>query len=117
VEGTPRPFAGLDHSVEKEIIEMKSLEEILTRLREEKLFLAETYNVSTLGVFGSVSRGEAEETSDVDIVVEFSQPIGLDFVTLAEHLEEVLGEKVDLVSRDAIKSRYWNVIEPEVYYA
>jgi len=95
---------------------MKSLNEILNRLRQEKPFLQETYHVDGLGIFGSTSRGEAEPGSDVDIVVSFSSPIGLDFVTLADHLETVLGEKVDLVPRDAIKPRYWAVISPDVRY-
>jgi predicted nucleotidyltransferase len=95
---------------------MKPLNEILSRLRQEKPFLEKIYHVAELGVFGSVSRGAAESTSDVDIVVSFSLPIGLDFVDLADHLELALGEKVDLVARDAIKPRYWAVISPEVRY-
>src|SRR4051812_16240901 len=96
---------------------MKNLEEILNCLRQEKLFLAETYHVSQIGVFGSTSRGEATQQSDVDIVVEFNTPIGLDIVDLAEHLESLLGERVDLVPRNAIRPHYWEVIAPEVHYA
>ena len=95
---------------------MKSLDEILDRLRAEKPLLQETYHVSELGVFGSVSRGEAESTSDIDIVVSFNAPIGLDFVDLADHLEALLQEKVDLVPRNAIRPHYWEVIAPEVRY-
>jgi len=95
---------------------MKNLDEILSRLRQEKSFLAKNYHVAQLGIFGSTSRGEATPQSDIDILVEFSAPIGLDIVDLAEHLEDVLGVCVDLVPRDAIKARYWKVIQPEVRY-
>ena len=39
----------------------------------------------------------------MDILVEFEKPVGLDFVTLAEELEAILGVKVDLVSANAIR--------------
>jgi uncharacterized protein len=72
---------------------MKSIDDILQRLSQEKSYLQEVYHVGRLGVFGSIVRGEADSSSDVDILVEFEQPIGLDFVELAEHLENVLGPK------------------------
>jgi predicted nucleotidyltransferase len=65
---------------------------------------AQKYHVSYLGLFGSITRsGFDEENSDVNILVEFSQPVGIEFVDLAEYLEQVLQRKVDLVSRNGIK--------------
>lgn len=57
-----------------------------------------------MGIFGSYARNEANENSDLDILVEFENPIGLDFVSLADELEETLGIKIDLVSSNSLKS-------------
>lgn len=66
--------------------------------------LAKEYGVKKMGVFGSYSKGTAVEgVSDVDIVVEFSQPIGLRFIEFAERLEALLGKKVDILTPDAIQ--------------
>ena len=67
-----------------------------------------------MALFGSVVRGEATEASDIDILVEVDPSIGLGFVTLAERLEQLLGHRVDLVSRRAIKPSLWAQIEPEL---
>lgn len=55
-------------------------------------------------LFGSFSRDEAEENSDVDILVEldYSKHIGLGFVKMKLDLEEKLHKKIDLVSSNAI---------------
>ena len=62
------------------------------------------FSVASLSIFGSVARGEATETSDSDILVEFNGPVGLfAFIGLQQHLEELLGCKVDLVTPDALR--------------
>jgi uncharacterized protein len=59
--------------------------------------------VKSLAVFGSVARGEATETSDLDVLVEFSKPVGLfEFIRLKKFLEDLTGCKVDLVTQDAL---------------
>jgi hypothetical protein len=64
----------------------------------------ETFGVRSLALFGSVVRGEAKSDSDVDILVEFSKPVGLfGFIRLKHRLEEILGRSVDLVTRAALK--------------
>ncbi|MGH9334698.1 MAG: nucleotidyltransferase family protein, partial [Vicinamibacteria bacterium] len=73
-------------------------EPIVARLRAQRPLL-QRYGVSTLSLFGSVARGEAEEDSDVDLLVEFSRPIGFfEFVRLKRALEEILGRRVDLAT-------------------
>ena len=68
-----------------------------------------------LALFGSYARGtQISGKSDVDILVEVDPSIGLGFVSLAERLEEILGQRVDLVSRRAIKPSLWRRIEPEL---
>ncbi|MBF8266435.1 MAG: putative nucleotidyltransferase [Dehalococcoidia bacterium] len=85
---------------------MTELERIIATLRESMLFLAERYGVKTLQVFGSYVRGEQKRRSDVDILVEFSDTIDLlDFINLERRLSELLGVKVDLVMKDALKPR------------
>ena len=67
-----------------------------------------------LALFGSVARGETKPGSDIDILAEVEPSIGLGFVTLAEKLEELTGQKIDLVSRRAIKPLLWKQIEAEL---
>jgi predicted nucleotidyltransferase len=59
-------------------------------------------------------RGETFTGSDIDILADVEPSIGLDFVTLADKLEEMTGHRVDLVSRRAIKPLLWKQIEPEL---
>jgi len=90
---------------------------ILLTLKKAKPSLAKKYGVKDLALFGSYSRNTAiAGKSDVDVMVDFSQPIGLAFVDLADELEQLLQIKVDLVSRGAIKPKYFALIEPELIY-
>ena len=60
--------------------------------------------VRSLDLFGSVARGESGPDSDVDLLVDFDRPVGLfHFFRVQRRIEEVLGSKVDLVMRDAVK--------------
>lgn len=69
-----------------------------------------------MAVFGSFSRKENSQESDLDIAVEFDGPIGLRFIQLAEELEQLLKVKVDLVSFKGIKKKYLEVITPDLKY-
>ena len=90
---------------------------ILATLKKAKPLLEKKYGVNELAIFGSYSRNTAVAgTSDVDVMVGFSQPIGLAFVDLADELETLLQLKVDLVSRGGIKPKYFTVIEPDLIY-
>ncbi len=95
---------------------MKTINEIKMILQQNKEELKRKYKIKTIGIFGSFSRNEADEMSDVDILVEFSKPIGLAFVDLAEELEELLGVKVDLVSVNAVKPKLKKYIEQDLIY-
>ncbi|MFD1258125.1 nucleotidyltransferase family protein [Mucilaginibacter terrae] len=61
-------------------------------------------------------RDDFTDNSDIDIVVSFDKPIGIEFVTLADELEDLLNRKVDFVSRNGIKPGYWDYIEPQMLY-
>lgn len=95
---------------------MRQLEEIKTILQHHKSFLNMRYNVKEVGIFGSYARGTATEESDLDILVQFERPIGLDFVALAEELEAILQMKVDLVSLNAIKPKMLKHVMENVIY-
>ncbi len=76
---------------------LKEVKEIISKHKEE---LKEKYGVKEIGIFGSLVRGELKEESDIDILVEFEKPIGLfKFLELEEYLSNLLGKKVDLVSK------------------
>ena len=69
-----------------------------------------------LAVFGSCASGHQTPDSDVDIMVEFREPVGLLFVHLADYLEDILDAKVDLVTPDGIKPNRWPYIREELTY-
>jgi len=78
--------------------------EVLRILHEQKKDLLEQYPIESLFVFGSVARDEARLDSDVDVLVEFSQPVGLfQFIDLKQRLEALLGCRVDLGTPRSIK--------------
>ena len=96
---------------------MADKQTILATLKRVKPSLEKKYGVKDLALFGSYSRNTAVPgKSDVDVMVDFSQPIGLAFVDLADELELLLQLKVDLVSRGGIKPKYFSVIEPDLIY-
>ena len=73
--------------------------------------------MKSIGLFGSYARGEQKDKSDVDILVEFSKPIGFfKFMELEEYLSKRLGVKVDLVTPDALKPMIKPQIMREVVY-
>jgi predicted nucleotidyltransferase len=89
-------------------------QKILQSLRAGLPALQREFPLRRLALFGSAVRDEAGADSDIDILVDVEASIGLGFVTLAERLEELVGHKVDLVSRRALPPRLWKAIEPEL---
>ena len=89
-------------------------EEICAILTAHKHALREKYLVVSLGLFGSFARGDAEQDSDIDLLVDVDPKIGLKFVHLADYLESILGRKVDLVSRNAVSKRLLPSIEEDL---
>ncbi|MGI1658303.1 MAG: nucleotidyltransferase family protein [Desulfitobacterium sp.] len=87
-----------------------------TRLKEHKPILEERYSVKKIGVFGSYARNEQTEHSDIDLIVEFTRPIGLEFIDLKLYLEEIFDRKVDLVTPNALKPQIKENILREVSY-
>lgn len=95
------------------MLSAKQIEDTLTEL---KPFLFQQYNVEKIGYFGSFAKNNAQADSDLDILVEFSKPIGWEFFTLEKFLEDTFSIKVDLVTRNALKERLKNEILTTVKY-
>ena len=92
---------------------LANIKRILTGLKPVP---AEKYHVSSIGLFGSIVRDDYKETSDIDIIVDFSRPIGIEFVDLADFMEKRLNRPVDLVSKKGIKEKYYKAIASEIVY-
>jgi predicted nucleotidyltransferase len=93
--------------------ELTAVKDILTKLKPG---LSDRYFVDSIGLFGSIVRNDYNENSDIDIIVTFNRPVGIEFIDLADELEIKLNRKVDLVSKNGIKEKYFRVIEPEIIY-
>lgn len=89
---------------------------VLQILKEHKQELMEKYPIKSLGLFGSYSRGDYNEDSDIDIMVELSEPAALAFIQMSYELEDIFQKKVDLVSKNGIKPRYMKFIEKDLQY-
>ena len=96
---------------------MLARDEILKKIREQWPRIAR-FGVKRLGIFGSVARGDSTEASDVDVLVEFEKPLGWEVVDLREYLQELLGTKVDLVTRPAVskKALLWKSIQEDLIH-
>ena len=97
------------HRLSRSISIRNSIEVMLTRqkieelLRENYPHLVAEYGLKKIGLFGSYAKGLPNETSDVDVIVEFERPIGLKFIDFAEELERLLGRKVDVLTTTGLK--------------
>ncbi len=106
----------------KEVKKIIYLADMLTRadienkLRQMKPELADKFHVSRIGYFGSFASDNQNENSDLDILVEFSEPIGWEFFALERFLEQSFGIPIDLVTKNALKERIKGPILNQVNY-
>jgi predicted nucleotidyltransferase len=77
-------------------------EQITKILRDEREYLRAEFGVEKIGLFGSYQKGTDRASSDIDLVIEFSRPIGFRFVELAEYLEALLGTPVDILTPEGV---------------
>ena len=89
---------------------------ILNLLRDAKPILEKKYRIKALALFGSYSRNDAITGSDIDLLVDLDRSIGIEFIDLANELEILLHNKVDLVSLNGIKPKYFSAIKPDFIY-
>ncbi len=96
---------------------MKTLEEIKEIIKVNKDELIRQYGLKEIGVFGSYVRGAQREESDLDILIEFAEPVGfVKFMRLENRLSELLGVRVEMVTRKALKPFIGKQILKEVLY-
>jgi len=95
---------------------MRQPVDIETKLHTLKPVLSDKFHVSKIGYFGSYAVGEQTDKSDLDLIVEFSQPIGWEFFTLEKFLEQEFGLSIDLVTKDTLKERIKQPILNQVKY-
>ncbi|NCO32149.1 nucleotidyltransferase family protein [bacterium] len=93
-----------------------STETILTLLKNRKEALFMRFHLKNMALFGSYSRTDFNNESDIDILVEFKKTPGFEFIALADELEKLLKNKVDLVSKNGIKPKYYKFIENDLIY-
>jgi len=91
-------------------------EHITKALKDNKVDLATRYHLTSIGIFGSFTREDFHDDSDIDILIDYDQPIGIEFIDLAEELEKILNRKVDLVSRNGVKPKYFEEIQKDLIY-
>ncbi len=92
-------------------------DQALEVLRSLKSEFSDRYGITALGIFGSVARGEAKMTSDLDVVVKMREPNLFTLVHVKEDLEEALHEHVDIVQyRERMNSFLKRRIDQEAVY-
>ncbi len=92
-------------------------EKIIDFLEEETNFLKEAYHVNTIGLFGSYAREEQNETSDLDLLVEFTKPISyFTLFKLEDYLSDKLGVHVEIVTPGGLKELLKPTIMRDVVY-
>jgi uncharacterized protein len=98
-------------------IPMKTLAKIKDIIKKNRKTLADRYKVSRIGLFGSYVRGDTTSRSDLDVLVEFSEPISLlTLVALENYLSRTIGIKVDVVPKENIRTELReNILHEAVY--
>ncbi len=96
---------------------MKELDKIKNILNKHRNELREKYKITEIGIFGSYIRGEQKKESDIDILVEFSEPVSLlDLIGAENYISDLIGRKVDLAPKEDIRPELKRVILDEVVY-
>ena len=91
---------------------------IIQQLKKVKPFLSEKYGLTELALFGSYSRNEETDLSDIDILVDYQNPMGLKYFDMVYDLEDLFKEKkVQVVSKGGIKPKYFERIKYDLIYA
>lgn len=102
----------------KPSLKMTTLNQIKKSLAAHKKELEQRFHVADLSIFGSYARGDATETSDLDLLVELDRPVGWEIVDLRDYLQDLLGIKVDLVTKQTVikKALLWNSIHEDLVH-
>jgi predicted nucleotidyltransferase len=99
--------------------ELLTKEEIIEKIKSEKEYLSEKFNITEIGLFGSYIRGEQNEKSDIDILIDYNQRKRFslfDMIDLNDYLTGLLRVKVDLALKRSLKTVIGYYILKEVQY-
>ena len=95
-----------------------SFKEQFNKFIEENKFIVRQYGVSRVGLFGSVAREEDTDNSDLDLIVDFI-PGGKNydnFINFCFFLEEGVGRKIDLLTKESLSPLIWEKVQKEIEY-
>jgi predicted nucleotidyltransferase len=95
---------------------MLTLTYIKQQLTVLKPILQKKYPLANMAIFGSYARNEATEKSDVDVLVELNGKIGIQFIDMADEIEACLGIKTDIITKNSLKSNYYEHIKQDLIY-
>jgi uncharacterized protein len=96
---------------------MKNLEEIKAILGQVKSLVQEKYHIHELGIFGDYVKGEIQENSEVNILIDYTEPPSLlELVDMEYYLSDLLKVKADVVSKNGLKGKRKEIILSEVVY-
>jgi predicted nucleotidyltransferase len=95
---------------------MQKGEEIIEKLKSAKTSLKRRYGVTEVALFGSYSKGEEQEDSYVELLINFDKAPGIAFTDLEDELAVLLEKKVDVTLRKGIDNSYYKSIRKELIY-
>lgn len=91
-------------------------QQIIEKLTSIKPYLQEQFGITELALFGSYSRDEQTSDSDIDIMVEYKKSMGMRFLDMVYELDDLFKQKVEVVSKQGIKPKYFKAIENDLIY-
>ena len=92
------------------------MNDLIQILKEHENEIKEDFSVKKIGIFGSQVRGESNDESDIDILVEFEKPTLHNFMGLIFYLEDLFSKKVDLVTEKSLSPYIRSTVEKEVVW-
>lgn len=98
---------------------MREIDQIIEKLKQEKSHLQQEFNITEIGIFGSYTRDEQTENSDIDILIDYDKTKSfslLELVGLEDYLGNLFGKKIDIITKNALKPRIGRQILNEVIY-
>lgn len=92
--------------------------EVLNDIKKNKPELKKRFNVKRIGIFGSYARGDYRKDSDLDVLIELNKPLGIfGLMELEDYLGSLIGKKIDLVTKNTLKSAIKEKVLKEAVYA
>ena len=95
---------------------MQNGQHIIEKLKNAKTSLKRRYGVTEVALFGPYSKGEEQDDSYVDLLINFDKAPGIRFTDLEDELEQLLECKVDVTLRKGIEQQYYMFIKKELIY-